>query len=104
MKPYLVLLLILVACKKNSGEQQCFPGQSTIEVLTNRPATMKATGSRGVYVIIPQGSIDTKLRPCSIADEFKVDNLQVVVSGEVKQTVQIGPCCTNDFVISKITR
>ena len=38
--------------------------------------------------IIQQGSIDERLRPCNLSDEFKVNNLQVIVSGLVKLSIQ----------------
>jgi len=39
-----------------------------------------------------------------ILAEFYQDGLQVIISGEVKSTPQVGPCCTENFVITEISR
>ncbi len=59
----------------------------------------------GIY-IIEQGTIDTKLIPCNLPIEFVQDNLQVIISGDVKLRPREAnePCCTEDIVITKITR
>ena len=61
---------------------------------------------KSIVRAVEQGSIDTKLLPCNLPMEFIQDGLQVVISGEVKSTPQsgFGPCCTENFVITKITR
>jgi len=36
--------------------------------------------------------------------EFYQNDLQVIISGDVKATPQSGFCCNENFVITKITR
>ena len=56
--------------------------------------------------IIEQGYIDSKLIPCNLPMEFYQNDLQIVISGDVKSTIQGGPgsCCNENFVITKISR
>jgi hypothetical protein len=103
----LIFLLVtaLSSCKKdNNSTTDCFPNTSMVRQITNGQATVKASG--GKFLIVEQGSIDTKLNPCSLPQEFQVDNLQVIISGDVKLTLHGGPepCCTDNFVITKISR
>ncbi len=60
---------------------------------------------RGHYVV-EENAIDNKLIPCNLTKEFQVDNLLVTISGDVKETVQSAssPCCSENFVITKIVR
>lgn len=112
MKNYYWVLTISIgltsffqSCKKNnSSTVDCFPNDITTRQITNKQATIKLTN--GQFYIVEQGTIDTKLNPCNLTQEFRVDNLQVTISGDVKATVQGGPapCCTDNFVIVKITR
>ena len=82
----------------------CFTDSVTIREIKNKPATIQSTGDQ--YYIIEQGTIDSKLKPCSLADDFKINNLKVIVSGDVKETKQAGqsPCCIDNFVITEITK
>jgi hypothetical protein len=102
----LVLIIsILPACEKESSTNtDCFSNNLTVRQITNAPATVRNIGGR--FYIIEQNTIDTKLNPCTLAQEFQVDNLQVTVSGDVKSTIQNGPepCCTENFVITRISR
>jgi hypothetical protein len=102
----LIVGIAFISCKKDSTEtNDCFPNSTTARQIVNKPATVKQQAG-GLFYIIEHGTIDTKLNPCNLATEFKVNNLQVTISGDVKVTVQggPGPCCTDDFVIKKITR
>ena len=96
--------LILACNKDNTPTDDCFPNSSTVRQITNQQAIIKLAGGR--FYIVEQGAIDTKLNPCNLTKEFQVDNLQVTVSGDVKATAQGGnePCCTENFVIAKISR
>jgi len=94
----LIAFLIVTAfnsfCKKdNNTNTDCFPNTSTIRQITNAQATVKAAG--GNFYIVEQGAIDSKLKPCTLAQEFQADNLQVTISGDVKLTQHGGPepCC-----------
>jgi hypothetical protein len=102
----LIVGIAFISCKKNSTEtNDCFPDLTTSRQIVNKPATVKQQAG-DLFYIIEQGTIDTKLNPCNLATEFKVDNLQVTMSGDVKATVQAGPgpIYTDGFVITKITR
>ena len=102
---FLLVMTIISSCKKdNNTNYDCFPNSSTVRQITNAQATIKAAG--GKFYIVEQGSIDTKLNPCKLSQEFQENNLQVLVSGDVKLTLNGGPepCCTENFVITKISR
>ena len=97
--------IVYTACNKSvNSTVDCFTNQPTTRQLTNKQATVKSAGGR--FYNVEQGSIDSKLNPCNLKQEFQVNDLQVVVSGDVKLTTQVGlgPCCTENFVITKITR
>jgi hypothetical protein len=104
---FALVTTIISSCKKDNNvntDTDCFPNATTVRQITNAQATVKAAG--GKYYIVEQGTIDTKLNPCTLSKEFQVDNLQVTISGDVKLTQQGGlePCCTDNFVITKISR
>ena len=101
----LFIVTIVPSCKKdNNSNSDCFPNSLTVRQITNAQATIKKAGDK--FYIVEQGSIDTKLNPCTLPQEFQVDNLQVTISGDVKATLQggPGPCCTENFVITNISR
>lgn len=104
--PFVIGSLLISSCKKDKAQtNDCFPNATTSRQIINKPATIKQQ-SAGVFYIVEQGTIDTKLNPCNLTPEFQIDNLLVTISGDVKATVQggPGPCCTDNFVITKITR
>ena len=107
MKPFIVFLTIgtvVCSCKKYSAE--CQANAPTVRQISNKPAVIKLNATIHQVYIIEQGSIDSKLVPCNFPMEFYQNDLQVVISGDVKLTPRNinGPCCTENFVISKITR
>ena len=106
--PVLVCSLLITAslsCKKEEKKGDCFPGALTVRRLTDRPAVVKVTGTVYFAYLVEQGTIDTKLIPCNLPKEFLQDGLQVTVSGEVKASPQTsGPCCAENFVITKISK
>lgn len=98
-------LTIILACKKTEkSEDDCTPGVKIERLITDKPASV--TLSESQYYIIEQNTIDTRLKPCNLAAAFKINNLSVLVSGEVKFTnaANHGPCCTQSLIISKISR
>jgi len=102
----IVSTLFINSCKKDKAEiNDCFPNSTTARQIINKMATIRQQPS-GLFYIIEQGTIDTKLNPCNLNAEYQVDNLQVTISGDVKATLQggPGPCCIDNFVITKITR
>jgi hypothetical protein len=101
------LVIIVSSCKKDKNSSApCFPDAATVRKITNKQAVIKLTATINPVWIIEQGSIDTKLIPCNFPMEFYQNDLQVVISGDVKSTLQSGPapCCNENFVITKITR
>jgi len=102
-----VLAVTVTACKKKSNtDTNCFPDAITLRQIVNKHATIKLTGTINSVYIIEDGAITDKLIPCNFPMEFYQNDLQVTISGEVKATPQIafGPCCTENFVITEITR
>lgn len=96
----------LSACKKSSNtntEVDChlLADQVTIRSLIMQPATIKQEGD--LFFIAEDGTIDQKLRPCNLTQDFKVHNLKVVVTGEVKKPSLFSSyCCVYDLLIHKI--
>lgn len=102
---YSLTVILVSSCKKdNHPVSDCFPDAVTIRQIINAEATIKEGG--GKFYIVEKTSIDSKLNPYSLPAEFQINNLQVKISGDVKATIQVGPdpCCTENFVITKITR
>jgi hypothetical protein len=113
MRSFQIFLLLLTLstivsfCKKNKNSSGCSPDASTVRQITNKQATIKVTATYTYPVyIIEQGSVDTKLVPCNFPMEFYQNDLQVVISGDVKYTIRkdSDPCCIENFVITKITK
>lgn len=102
--PIILLVVIMAsACKKNSSTVDCFPATPTIREITDQQATVKFSGTQ--FYIVEKGAIDTKLVPCNLLLEFQTDNLPVTVSGKVKASSNgSGPCCSQDFVITRISK
>ena len=103
----LLAMLISTSCKKEAKKTPCFGNAATSRVITNKKAIVKltATAVEPVY-LVEEGTIDTRLIPCSFPLEFYQQDLQVTVSGEVKVTphTTMVPCCAENFVITKISR
>lgn len=91
------------ACKKDvDTEGECSSTTPTERSIIDKQATVRLTN--GKYYIIEDGTFDTRLIPCSLSQNFQVNNLRVVISGEVKKTTQNRgePCCSNFLVITSI--
>lgn len=105
----IVLILASGACKKDKKEpspDDCFSGSTIIRQITDAAATVYVTATtHGIY-LVEKGAIDTRLIPCNLPKEFLQNNLAVMVSGEVRSGVAVagGPCCSQNFVITKIRR
>jgi len=98
-------IIILVSCKKDlKSTADCFPNDPTARQITDEHATIKLLDN--VFYIIEQGTIDTQLKPCNLSKEFQVNDLPVIVSGDVKSTVSVGPgpAGIDNFVITKISK
>lgn len=103
----LVIFIIPVSCKKGNKATTCFSGVPTIREINSKRAVVRltATYTEPVY-LVEEGTIDTRLIPCNFPMEFYQNDLQVIISGEVKATQQTSqaPCCAENFVITKISR
>ena len=100
---FLVLTLALTNCKKTKTDN-CFENDPTSGQIVNKQATVKLMNNK--FYLVEQFTIDTWLNPCNLAREFRIDNLQVTISGDVKTTTYPPgePCCTENFVITKIAK
>jgi len=99
-----ILFTIITSCKKRNDNSvyDCFPDAPVVRQITNEKASVKKADAE--FFIVEQGSIDTKLNPCNLPAEFQFNNLEVTISGDVKQQTQLSICCVENFVITKITR
>ncbi len=113
MKKYYIAFLVIIAtmftfqsCNKNDNEtnlENCYINDITTRQLVNKQATIEIIN--GQFYIVEPNTIDEKLRPCNLTVDFQINNLQVIVSGNVKATPQIGmPCCTQNFEITSIRK
>jgi hypothetical protein len=106
MKKYFWVILFLLAflsCKKDKETtSNCFSETPTTRSILNKQAIIQLLNNE--FYIIEKGTIDTRLLPCSLADEFKINNLPVTITGEVKNTIPTGVCCTENFVVNKIEK
>jgi hypothetical protein len=107
----LVIGAIIISCckKKQEGSQNedpptgCFPGSATIRKIVNKLAVVKVTANG--YYIAEQGTYDTRLIPCNLANEYVENDLQITISGDVKARQRSdGICCIEDLVITNISR
>lgn len=103
---FLIVIVIVFSCRKDKKTTECFPDSIIIRQIINKSAVIKLTATVNPVYIIEQGSIDTRLIPCNFPMEFYQDNLQVIISGEVKSRLQgeSEPCCTENLIITKISR
>ena len=99
------LLVVAISCKKEEKTSSCFDNSSSVRLITNKRAIIKVGATINPVYIVEEGTIDHILIPCNLPQEFFQNNLQVIISGEVKATPPgPGPCCSNNFVISSISR
>jgi hypothetical protein len=102
----LTLVITFTSCKKNNSVPSCLPNATTTRQIVNKQATIKLTATINAVYLVEDGAIDTKLIPCNFPQGFYENDLRVIISGEVKATPQVGPgpCCSENFVITSITR
>ncbi len=99
-----LILIISTSCKKdNKLDRACFTDTANAGRLIDKQATIKLSGT--TFYMYEQGTIDTRLIPCNLPQDFKVNDLQVKISGYTKQSKEGGAiCCTEILFITKITR
>jgi hypothetical protein len=89
-------------CKKTAENvYQCFSKDQAQGEINNKQAIIGM--SAGKFYIYEVGSIDTRLVPCNLDKDFQVVGLQVTISGYTRQIPQY-TCCTENLVITKISR
>ena len=98
--------LLAASCQKTENGEDCFHSATFLRQITDRPASVKVNTVDNSYYLVEAGSIDTRLIPCNLPAEFRVNDLNVRVTGDVKAAAQtaMGPCCTEYLVIAEITR
>lgn len=96
----MLLVLSSMACVNNAAIIPGCPDEKTVRQVKDKSAIIQKTGTQ--FYIVEQNTIATKLKPCNLPTEFRVDHLAVIVSGDVKSTIQnaIEPCRTNNFMIT----
>lgn len=96
---------VIFSCKKQSTSHTCNPDAEVVRVITNLPSAVHAMPD-GTFYLSDQNSYDNRLIPCYLPVEFRVDQLPVTISGNVVATVQTGPgpCCAENFAITKIEK
>jgi hypothetical protein len=102
--PILIILATVSSCRKEKETGACLTASKTVRTITDKAAVIKLTATvNGVY-ILEQGSTE-QLIPCNFPMEFYQNDLQVTISGNVKSIPQgAASCCTENFVITTITR
>jgi hypothetical protein len=99
----ILIISALSSCKKRKDvTADCSPNSPTVRKVTNAQATIKK--DQGKYFIIEKGSIDSKLNPCALPEEYQINDFSITVSGDVKETHQSNICCTENFLITKISK
>lgn len=102
---FALYLLVSTSCKKStgSGEACYFAADPAMGFINNAPARILSAGGN---FIISLNSSDTLLSACNLQGSYKIDGLNVLVSGEVKPTAQntYDPCHCYNFLITKIIR
>ncbi|MEP7320435.1 MAG: hypothetical protein ABI761_00905 [Saprospiraceae bacterium] len=103
--PISFCFIILVSCiKKENSSGDCLPDVPVFRRVNNQQAEVRE--SNGTFFIVEQGTIDSRLLPCNLTREFQINNLSVIISGDVKLTTHNAaePCCTESFVITDISK
>lgn len=97
----ITILLIAVSCKKESGlDQSCGNGDTVEREIVEAVATVHDTG--GSFQIIEENTYDTRLLPCNLPDEFKMNKLKVIITGKTFAVAQTGICCVEKLALQKI--
>lgn len=103
------LSILILSCKKEEVpkkqvKNECTTNDTTVRLINEKRATIQSSNNQ--YYIVEEGTIDTRLQPCNLSNEFMINQLSVLISGEVKKTVQSNnaPCCIETFFITKISK
>ncbi|WP_336517960.1 hypothetical protein [Pollutibacter soli] len=94
----------LISCKKELHQQskKCSTDATISRTLSDKKATVEESG--GIYFLVEENTIDTKLRACNLPEEFMIDMLAVTFSGLTRVSNENMVCCVEDLEILKITK
>lgn len=104
-----LMMLSLVACKKSGKDNdvECFENSPTDRILNEVEASVLEYAP-GKFHLAEKNVIDIKLLPCELPAEYKINQLQVIISGRSVPAVQIEPfpipCCAEMLKLSSIRR
>ncbi|WP_336517962.1 hypothetical protein [Pollutibacter soli] len=98
------LFLFAVSCRKESGlDQSCGDGEPVFREINGAVAMIHAVDG-GSFQIIEENTYDTRLLPCNLPEEFKMNKLKVIITGKTLATAQTGICCVEKLVLKDIRR
>lgn len=99
-----VFFITFNSCKKdNKQDRACFTDTANARKIINEQATIKLSGAD--FYMYEEGTIDNRLIPCNLTQDFQVNDLVVTISGYTKTRNEGFPtCCTEILFITKITR
>jgi hypothetical protein len=102
----LVLNLIIKGCIRENSYQDCLPDVKTVGTLNNVRGRISLIGSPAKYAIYVEGEDTAEFIPCNLPESFKIQGLQITVSGLVKYTLDpcFTPGCPQGFVITRIAK
>jgi hypothetical protein len=102
----LVVASILTACKRENSYQDCMPDVKTILTVINSQGKIGFIDSPANYAIYINHPDTAEYIPCNLPESFQIQNLQVIVSGLVKYTLDpcFTPGCPQPFVITQISK
>lgn len=96
---------LLTGCQKdNTSENPDCSSGPVLQSVVDQLAIVKQQGSE--YYLFPEGSIDSKYFPCSIPEAFRVNDLPVKITGDIraKASTGPGPCCSYWVQLFSISR
>lgn len=100
------LIWCSISCNKreNNTAEDCSANAVTTRQVVNKPAVVKVTATIYSIYLVEEGSMDLKLVPCDFLPiEFIQNDLQVIISGDVKQRKNnADPCCTENIKITSL--
>jgi hypothetical protein len=100
-----IAIVLLTGCQKEKYAENpdCSSG-AVLQSVVDQPAVVIQLGSD--YYLIPEGSIDSRYYPCSIPEAFRVNDLPVKITGDIRAKASAGPrpCCDYWIQLFSISR
>ena len=102
----LFFMVNFYSCKKENSPFSCYSDRPDLRIIKEKKAKVIILSAPESVYLVEEDAIDTRLIPCNLPNKFLQNNLQITISGKVKSTIQNGtePCCTENFVITSITK